>query len=38
MYVSTCLGNKYLHADFVSPNNKGDFAAPRIDKTGPAGV
>lgn len=26
------------HAHFVSPNNERDLAAPRVDKTGPAGV
>lgn len=29
---------KYSRADFVSADNKGDFAAPGINKTGPAGV
>jgi len=32
------LLKKYLHADFVSSNNKGDLSAPGVDKTGPARV
>lgn len=29
---------EYLHAHFVPANDEGDFAAPGIDKAGPAGV
>lgn len=28
----------YSHANFVSADDKGNFAAPGIDKAGPAGI
>lgn len=28
----------HSHADFVSADDKGNFAAPGIDKAGPAGI
>lgn len=36
--IRQCRYQSYSHAHFVSPDDKGDLAAPRVDKTGPAGV